>query len=377
MLAGLLYPPETQYGPNAALGVWIPAALIVVSLVVVAMRRRHKPLTRPLLRSLIPYAAVLVFGGVSLAWSPDTSEGTALLLKLAVLMPVFVAGWQMEIGSRQRAWIRGVAAGAIGALWILFLVAWLTDLVGRGDLGRLMGIVTLGLPPLFVLGTYAKYSTARTLVVGSAVLLLALASDARMVSLVLVALIVTSPSLDIRTSARAAAAIVGTLVFLAFSFVEAPGGQLFFFDEGGTVSDLVDGEEGILGGRGEVWSELWRGCDDRLVAGNGLGASDAWGLGIDPSFPEPHNEYIRTFCDLGLPAGSVFWAFFLTIGLHASRRVLRSLRPSASGVAALQMLVALGLLAATDIPLTATAQFFASLALVLGWSERTHQGTAL
>lgn len=376
MVAGMVYPPDTQYGPNASLGVWIPVVVIGVSVLVVVFNHRPGTSSESLQRSLIPYAAVLLFGAVSLAWSPDASEGSVLLLKLSVLIPVSAAAWQMRVDRNQRVWMHEMAAGAIGVLWVLFLVAWTSRLLDLGDLSRLMGIVTLGLPPLFVFATYAKYSTARTLVIGGAALVLALASDARMVAFVLAALIVSSPSLDVRTSVRAAAAIVGLLVFLTFSVVEAPGGQLFFFDEGGSVSNLVDGDDGILGGRGEVWSELWASCDDRLVVGNGLGASNVRGLKIDPSFPEPHNEYVRTFCDLGLPAASVFWAFFVTMGLHASRRVLRSLQPSASGVATLQMLFALGLLAVTDIPLTATAQFLAPLALVLGWSERRHQDSA-
>jgi hypothetical protein len=373
MAAGLLDPPSTLYGPNGALGIWIPITVIGVSTVAVGAQTLGNPIYLSSLRSLALYVAALLYGALSPLWSPNPLESARLSLQLAVLIPVFMAAWQMRLDATGRDWVRRTAAVVIAVLWVMFLAAWATGFVGRGDLARLMGIVTLGLPPLFVLSTFARYSTWRTVVCGVAAIALALASDARMVALVLAILILTSPALDVRAWIRAGIAIGCGLLIAALVVFDGAPGQVFFFDEGGSVSRPGGGDTGLLGGRAAVWDDLWDQCEDGVLAGNGLGASNVWGQEIDSTFPEPHNEYLRTVCDLGVPGAALFWSFFLLVGVHAVSRLTGRMQRSASAIAALQLLTALFLLAATDIPLTATAQFYAPLALVLGWSERAHQ----
>lgn len=369
MLAGILFPPSTQYGPNAALGDWIPGILIGVSMVVIAVQTRREDTYRAL-RLLRPYLVVMAFATISLFWTPDVSTGSRVLLQMLVLAPVFVAAWPITIDQRGRVALRWLAITSVGALWALFLLAWFADLLGRGDLARLMGIVTLGLPPLFVLATYAHYSTSRTTAIGAAVMGLALASDARMVAIVLAILIVTSPSLDVSRMVRAGIAAIGLLAVLGVMASSGLPVHPFYFDEGGSVSGLGSRDASLLEGREVVWSEVWGQCSDRWFVGNGIGASSFWSLEANSAFPDPHNEYLRTACDLGIPVAAVFWLFLVLVGIQAAQRVVNRLRPSASGVAALQVLLALGLLSATDIPLTASGQFLAPLAVILAWSQR-------
>ena len=372
MVAGLMFPPATLYGPNAALGIWIPLTLILFSGVALAVQIfRGNELTTAL-RSTVLYLAVLLYGAVSLTWSPNAGEGVRVLLQLSVLPAVFIAAWRIHLDRRAREWVRWGATGYIGVIGLLFLTAWTTGWIPRSDLSRLMGIVTLGLPPAFVLATYALRSAKRTLLVGGGVLLIALAADARMVALVLAALLLFSPSLDVRLPVRLAGLAAAVIVVLLIVTGPRFETRWFFFDQGGSVSGVIGTVEDVIRGRLDVWTDLVNRCSETWLRGNGLGASNTWGSEVDPTFPEPHNEYVRTFCDLGAPAAGVFWLFFLVAGVRAMQRAIGQLQPSASGIAFLQLLAALLFLALTDIPLTATAQFLAPLALVLAWSEHAH-----
>jgi hypothetical protein len=370
MVLGLISPPEALFGPNAALGLWAPLVFLGLAAIALVAQRHRPEVTRSVWRRVLPYLLVVLYGAISLFWTPDAVEGSRVFLQLAIFAPVFVVAWVSKLDRSSRAWLRWAAAASIGAVGTLFVYAWVFDVVGGGDLSRLMGIATLGLAPMFVIATYSRYSRSWTLTVGVAALVIALASDARMVALVVGILVLTSPALEMGTRMRVGLAAAGLAVVVGLAAIDAP--DLFYFNQGDSLSQVIRPGGDVLSGRPPVWSELIDRCSGSALRGSGLGASNVWGAEINSAFTEPHNEYVRTICDLGVPAMVVYWGFFVAIGARALSRVRGQLQPSASGVAALQMLVAFGLLALTDIPIGATAQLYAPLALVLGWSERAH-----
>ena len=117
-------------------------------------------------------------------------------------------------------------------------------------------------------------------------------------------------------------------------------------------------------------------CESPII-GDGPGASALYGSQVMSGFPEPHNEYLRVWCDTGVLGSVVFWGF---IALVASRALggLRRDGPAVRRrhVATLQLLGAFLILSLTDNPLT-TAAFMPAAAFVWGRSFATVPGWSL
>jgi hypothetical protein len=365
MLAGFMWPPEATYGPSAALSAWFPLAAVVMASPFVTQGARIRRAMRP----AAPFLAAVTLATVSLLWAPDRAEGLRVIAHLAAPLVVYLAAWRIRRDEVHLGLVGSVAAATIGSIGVLFVASWLFHAIDKTDLMRLMGITSLALPPLFVLATIGKRSATYALVVGGAAIWIALTADTRMVGLVLAVLLITSPALGVSLRSRVTIAAAGVLLVLGLASLDALDGRILGFDSGGSVSGVLEPGADLLGDRPSVWGSLLERCDTSWLVGNGVGASNVWAPEIDRNFPEPHNAFVQSFCDLGLAGAGLLWWFFLACGVRAVTVVVSGAGDREFGVAALQMLGALLMLSLTDIPLTASAQFLIPVAVVLGWAD--------
>ena len=148
--------------------------------------------------------------------------------------------------------------------------------------------------------------------------------------------------------------------------------QRWFEDGEGTLIDLVTLQELQTSGRTDVWPEVLARCDNP-VFGKGVGAASLLSAVENEGFPEPHNEFLRVWCDTGLVGSLLFWGFLGLAMTRASSRY-RTRAPWADG-AALQAGTAIVLMSLTDNPLTTTLTFMVPMALFLGWSNSSEHDT--
>ena len=225
-----------------------------------------------------------------------------------------------------------------------------------------MGVIALVIAAWY--GPRRRWYTATVGLVGLATVVV---SGSRMVSLIVLVLLVTAPGLRLPKAGRVLLAVsLVTLIGLA-STTTAFQQRWFQSDEGGTLLDLVTLEDLQTSGRFEVWPVVAEACGFTLF-GHGAGAADTFSSTASVYFPEPHNEYLRVWCDTGLIGSLLLWGFVASVALEAATALRhRSTRPWAHR-AALQMVAALVLLAMTDNPLTTSIPFLVPAALALGWS---------
>ena len=89
-------------------------------------------------------------------------------------------------------------------------------------------------------------------------------------------------------------------------------------------------------------------------------------------FGQPHNDYLRTYCDTGLVGSILFWGFFLAAGVRSVMLAVRGPDRQLHAAAGL-LVLAFVLFALTDNPMVYTAHFMTPLAIILGLSDATYQ----
>ena len=234
---------------------------------------------------------------------------------------------------------------------------------------RLFGISLVG---LFIIATIGKPSRRRMILIGVVTLGMSIASGSRMSSVIIAALIITAPSLRMAWKGRVSLAVVG-VVLLSSALAVPEVRQRWFVGDEGSIVDIVTFSSNIdTSGRSELWSSLVPTCNERWLFGRGIGASNQ--LSVEYSngrIDQPHNEYLRVYCDTGLVGSLLFWSVPIAVGVRAIGS-LRRKPETAISVAALQFLAALLLLSLIDNVLMAAVQFTAPAFIVFAWSDRAH-----
>jgi O-Antigen ligase len=301
------------------------------------------PLPVRAVRYLLPLLAFLAYCLLSLAWVEDPMKGLLAFLQLAVPAMAYLLAWR--------------ASDRIDEV-----------------LDRLAQICLLALG-LIAATTANTRSWRRTALVGAAVALIAVMTGSRMSSLVLAILLLCSPSLAVSLRWRVLAAAVLVLLLVGFSQTQAFK-ERFFFDSEATLTDVLTLSPKLnTAGRREAWPLLIETCSQSPVTGLGVGAVyqitfDLFGGG----FGQPHNDYIRTYCEAGLAGSILFWGFFLAAGVRSARLAARAPERPLHAAAGLVVLAFL-LFALTDNPMVYTAHFMTPMAIVLGLSDATYHAT--
>lgn len=357
---------------------WLAYLVCAAAAVVVSV-------TRPA-RRILPWPLVLLATWAAISATRGANALQAFLALGLLLAPPFCylaaarSRFDMAIPLFRRlapVWIVVLAVGfvllggppAIGTPW--FPAFSVVDAVRFSN--RLLGIAMV---TLFIVATTGRPTRRYFLVIAAAALGLAVASGSRMASLVLLLLVLTAPGLRVGWKTRTA--VAAGLVLVASAVLSLPDvRQRWFVDEEGSIVDVMTLSPNLNAtGRRELWLELVPVCNQRPLVGRGLGWSNTASFQLsDGRISQPHNEYLRLYCDMGLVGSALFWAVPVLVGVRAAT-VLRVRPNSAASVGALQFVVALLLLALTDNVLSAVIQFSAPAFVLFAWSDRDGRSVA-
>ena len=244
-------------------------------------------------------------------------------------------------GLPHRAFFWTAAAGVVAA-GLAVLAARHPPPVARLNPDRILASTVVALVVAGWLGALRRWEAAALAFAGLAV---TVGSGSRMASVTLLVLLVVSPALRLPGRGR-----LLLTAFVAVGVVLAAGTVAFqqrWFTSGeGTLVGLVTGETTLdTSGRAEVWPRIAAACSNPWL-GDGAGASSRYGSAVNPGFPEPHNEFLRVWCDTGTVGASLFVGFLAVAAADALRQGHRPARTAFLAV------VAVLLLGLTDNPLT-------------------------
>jgi hypothetical protein len=356
--------------PNQVLGFQMSGWSWLAVLAAVSVLVLNEPLPKRAVGTLLPYLLFLGYAALTLAWTLDFNEGVAYLTQFLVPALVYLLAWRVRADDAFQAMLRRTCLRVL-AIAVLLVIVVEGGLSGPLDLQLSERPMSISLVVLFVGATLSSRSWGFTVLVGGTAVAIAIATGSRMASLVLLVMLLTSPSLGLRWPGRLAIAVACALLVVLIGQTQAFK-ERFFFNEDATLMDVVTLRDTVnTAGRRELWPLLLRECDQTAMTGLGIASStplsgELTGGAVD----HPHNEYIRSYCDEGW-IGSVFiWLFFFTALLRSwtGRFVGRN---AALHGAAGQVVLAFLMFSITDNPLTYTAHFMAPLAAILGLSDRT------
>ena len=356
-----------EFGGFRASGwAWLLNLLVIAPLVL------SGPLSVRAIRRLWPYLAFLGLCIVTLAWAEDPQKGVLTFLQFTVPLLAYVLAWRTADRAEE-------VLDRLGQICLLGLGVVTVMLLAQSVLGGLPGLqasvrpIAISLAVMFVVATINAPSWRRTMLIGVSVVAIAALTGSRMSSAVLTVLLLCSPSLAVSLLWRVAVAVVAVLLLLQLSQTEAFKTR-FFFDSDATLIDALTLSPKLnTAGRREAWPALIEACSDAPVTGHGVGSSAEIGENLPGGgFGQPHNDYLRTYCDTGLLGTILFWGFFLAAGIRSAMLAVRATDRRLHAAAGL-LILAFFLFALTDNPMVYTAHFMTPLAVVLGLSDATYQ----
>jgi hypothetical protein len=328
-----------------------------------------EPLPQRALGLLLPYLLFLVYACATIAWTPSFGEGVATLAQFTVPALIYLLAWCVPYDPSFLARLRKVCLWALG-------VAALLAIAVRSGLPSSLGLelsprpMAISLVVLFIVTTLHSRSWRFTLLMGGGSLAIAIATGSRMSSLVLLVMLLVSPSLRVPLRGRVAIAAASVVLVVLISQTAAFK-ERFFFSERASLMDVLTVSENVnTAGRRELWPRLLEECTPTSVAGRGIGSSTLLSFDLSRgSLDHPHNEYIRCYCDVGWIGSILVWMFFLAAGIRSWAGAFTGPDKSLHGAAG-QVVLALLIFAITDNPLSYTVHFMAPLAAILGFSDR-------
>jgi len=349
-------------GSIATLAMWVWAP-VAVGLGVVLFLHRDKWQTSV---GLYLFGGYFAYTALSLFWTPDPGRGLRFVALIGVAFLAHLYG--RTIGAPTGgSWLwLGACAGVALALAGLLRVRNPPGFEGLNP----DRILAMGVLALVVMAWYGPRGRLYTLGLGMAGVVIVLFSQSRTTSLVMVLFLITAPGLRLPRAGRLL--ITGSSLALVILLSLTPTFQDRWFESAtGSFWDLVTIQGVNTSGRGEVWPVVAESCSS-FILGEGAGASDFFASETHSGFPEPHNEFLRVWCDTGVIGTLLLWGFVVHTMIRALARIRDTPRPWPHS-AALQLAVALTLISLTDNPLTTAIPFMIPAALAFGWSESTKE----
>jgi O-antigen ligase len=360
----LTFPPFGFLGYNLSGWLWLTEIAIIAPLVL------REPLHRRTARYLMPYSLFLLYAITTLPRVPNFRQALQWLIQLALPALAYVLAWRAPQDGAIRKKLSVASRWGLGIAAILYAGGFVFP--GTFGFGPISRPASLSLVALFVVATLDSNSWRLTLFIGAVALTLTIAAGGRAATALLVIMLLTSPSLGVRWRGRIIIACACLLLVLVGSNTPAFK-QRFFFNEGydSSLLDVLTVSGNVnTAGRRELWPELVRECSPADVTGLGIGASSALSLQLsDGSLDQPHNDYLRIYCDVGMFGSVAFWTFFVWAGVRSWRGALTG-PDHPLHAAAGQLVLALLLSAITDNPILYTALFTVPIGVVLGLSDR-------
>jgi hypothetical protein len=187
---------------------------------------------------------------------------------------------------------------------------------------------------------------------------------------VLLLVVITSPGMRLRWKGRTAFIAIMVLVVLLYSQTTAFK-KRFFFSDTASLSTIASNSSLLnTSGRTNVWPLIEERCNVHPLRGFGVGA--AYGISFevsDGAFSQPHNEFIRGYCDTGVVGSVPLWLYYAGLLARSMWLAFRDPRRRRLHIAGIQVLAAVIIFAFTDNPLVYTGVVMAPLLLLLGLSH--------
>jgi hypothetical protein len=354
---------------NQVLGFQMSGWSWLLVLAAVGLLILTEPLPLRAVSMLLAYVLFLLYTCVTLAWTPTLGDGVASLTQLALPALAYLLAWCVRLDASLQGRLRNACLRGLG-IAALLAVAVQGGLYGPFGLLLSPRPMAISLVVLFIVATLHSTSWRFTIVVGAITLAIAIATGSRMSSLVLIVMLLTSPSLGLRWQGRVAIAAICVLLVVLFSQTEAFKKRFYFNEDASLVDVLTVSNNVNTAGRRELWPALLRECSPTSTTGQGIGSSTALSANLSGgALDHPHNEYIRIYCDEGWIGSSLIWLFFFASLVRSWAGAVMG-RDKALHGAAGQVVLALLIFAITDNPLSYTAHFMTPLAVILGFSDR-------
>jgi hypothetical protein len=359
----LTFPPFGFLGFNLSGWTWLMELAIIAPIVL------SEPIHRQAARYLMPYQLFGLYSVASLAWSPNFRQGVQLLAQLTVPALAYLLAWRASEDLEIRRKLIVISRWGLGIATVLFVGGLVMP--GSFGFGPVSRPASLSLVALFVVATLDSKSWRSTILIGGVALTLTVAAGARAASAILIIMLLISPSLGLDWRGRAVIISI-CLVAVVMGVNTQAFKQRFFFNQKDASLEAALTMSGNVNtaGRRELWPSLVQECSSAQLTGLGIGSASALSSSLsEGAINQPHNDYLRIYCDVGLFGTATFWTFFLWTGLRSWRRALIGPDPSLHGAAG-QLVLALLLFAITDNALSYTALFMVPLGVVLGLSDR-------
>ncbi len=310
------------------------------------------------------FAGYFVVALISLAYVDRVTFGIQTLIQISVPAVIYVLAWRAPLRARLLRAMPVIAAASLVIASILLMVPPL------GAVSVAVRPLAIGLAPLWVMATLNNTSVLYGLLTGALAVTAATVSGSRSASIVLLLLVITSPGVRLRWKGRTfliALTLIGVLLYSQTTEFK----QRYFFSQTASLSTIASNTNLLnTSGRTNIWPLLEEACSRHPIRGFGVGA--AYGLSTtisDGAFSQPHNEFIRGYCDVGYAGSVPLWGYYLGLLGRSLWLTVRDPRRRRLHAAGLQVLIAVLFFAFTDNPLVYAGVLMTPVLLILGLSH--------
>jgi O-antigen ligase len=347
--------------PLTPLGFFMSGWAWLLELAVLAPLVLTGPVHHRAARYLAPYLIFLVYACATLAWTWSISKGLATLAQFIVPALGYLIAWRAR---RLDIWKLSTTSLYVLAASVVLVIVFIPAAGGFSQRPATMSLVAL-----FAIATLNSKSWRYTVLIASIGLAVALGTGSRMSSAVMIVALLTSPSLNLHWGGRIVIALLCAVLVFQITQTQAFKDR-FFFNEDASLLDVVTLSNDVnTSGRRELWPLLQQECSKTSMTGIGLGSASFMSAALtNATLGHPHNDYLRTYCEVGLAGSVPFWLFFLWGCIRSWRGARIGVERPLHAVAG-QLIIVLFLFAITDNVIIYTAQFMVPVAVILGLSD--------
>jgi O-Antigen ligase len=310
------------------------------------------------------YAGYFGVALLSLTYVQQVAFGVQTLVQLSVPAVIYLLAWSSPLAPRL---LRAVPIiGFVGLLGASVLLV----LPSTGGVSIAVRPLAIGLAPLFAMATLDNTSTLYGVIAGALAVTSATVSGSRSASVVLLLLVITSPGIRLRWKGRTVFIAIMVACVLLYAQTTAFK-KRFFFSDTASLSTIASNSSLLnTSGRTNVWPLIEARCNVHPIRGFGVGA--AYGISSEVSngaFAQPHNEFIRGYCDTGYVGSVPLWFYYAVLLARSLWLAFRDPRRRRLHIAGVQAIAAVIIFAFTDNPLVYTGVVMAPTLLLLGLSH--------
>jgi hypothetical protein len=330
-----------------------------------------RPLPVPGLRLVLPYLIYLMYGGLTLMWSPDPTFGLQTLVQQAIVAVMYVVAWRAFEDRDLLLWIAKISYGLLIGGVALALLSILTPFELPSPRP-----FSISLTAMFAVANIVERSRTSAWTVGILGIAACAALGSRMAAFTFIVFFLLTPNLGVTRWMRWTL-IAAMVPLLAWVVNTTAFQERFFYEKGGDLEDILTLSSNVdTSGRLDNWAVISARCDESSVVGLGMAAGRVLSLEASGGHAgHPHNEFLRIYCETGYIGSMLHWGFFALIFVRALIAARGTYDPYGSvdrlAVATATMSIGFLLFSLTDNVLFYSQHYMAPFAVVLGLFDRS------